>query len=262
MTLAKGLSLLRAFQGSDMQLGNKELSDISGISRPTVSRLVKTLTQLGYLRHVRASGKYTLGLGVLTLAYPMLAGLGIRHIARPAMQDLANAVGGQVSMGMRDGHSMVFIESARSPRHKLTLPEIGATVPLFASSMGRACLAATDELDRGRLLAELRVSDPAAWSKHAASLEQTMSTFAELGFACSYGEVRREMYACAAPLRARIDGEIVVMNCGVPADATRAGQLETEIGPRLLATIRAVEGATGLWTSPSPRLGYHLGRTA
>ena len=260
MTLVKGLSLLRAFGGSgEVQLGNKELAEASGLSRPTVSRLVKTLTQLGYLRQSRSSGRYALGLGVLTLAYPMLSNLGIRHIARPAMKALADAVKGQVSMGMRDGHSMVFIESARSPHHKLTLPEIGATLPLLASSMGRACLGAMAELDRARLLAEVRAADAEAWARHGAAAERALAAFPRLGFACSFGEVRPEMYACAAPLLTRVDGEIVVINCGVPANAAGPAQIEAEIGPRLLEAVREVESATGLWSAPMPRPRYHLG---
>ena len=57
-TLAKGLLLLRAFAPSGGWLGNKTLVERTGLTKPTVTRLAKTLTQLGYLRHRSERGKY------------------------------------------------------------------------------------------------------------------------------------------------------------------------------------------------------------
>src|SRR5690606_30521672 len=99
-----------------------------------------------------AIGKYALGTGVLTLAYPLLASLAIRQLARPFMKDLAESVGGQVSLGMASGASMVFIETSRSRVHRHTMPEAGAIVPILASSMGRAYLAVMERTKRTALL--------------------------------------------------------------------------------------------------------------
>ncbi len=40
-TLARGLDVLRAFDASSPVLGNRELSQRTGISRPTVARLTR-----------------------------------------------------------------------------------------------------------------------------------------------------------------------------------------------------------------------------
>ena len=50
-TLAKGLVVLEAFKAGATQLGNMELSTLTGIPRPTVARLTHTLAELGYLRY-------------------------------------------------------------------------------------------------------------------------------------------------------------------------------------------------------------------
>ena len=69
-TLAHGLDVLDAFRNHPGPLSNAELAAHTGLSRPTVSRLTHTLTQLGYLR--RDTKGFVLGLGVLAAAYPVL----------------------------------------------------------------------------------------------------------------------------------------------------------------------------------------------
>ena len=48
----------------------------------------------------------------------------------------------------------------------------------------------------------------------------------------------------AVPLRRMIDGEIYVINCAVYADSVSLKQLETGVGPKLLAMTRRVENCT------------------
>lgn len=249
-TLVRGLALLRAFGADEAYLGNKELAERTGLARSTVSRLAKILVELGYLRYAHSIGKYALGTGVLTLAYPLLASLTMRQLARPFMKDLAEAAGGQVSLGMAAGASMVFIETSRSRAHRHTQPEAGATVPILASSMGRAYLAVMERLRREEFVGKLRAVDPVGWAAHGDKVESSVVDYCRLGFTRSFGDIRKEMHACAVPLRSRIDGEVVVMNVSVPAYTLKRGQLENSIGPRLVVAARHIDDAVGRRTYP------------
>ena len=48
-SLARGMSILRAFRAEDRMLGTQILSERTGLHKTTVSRLLGTLTKLGYL---------------------------------------------------------------------------------------------------------------------------------------------------------------------------------------------------------------------
>jgi DNA-binding IclR family transcriptional regulator len=244
-TLAKGLSLLRSFRPEDRYLGNGEIAGRTGLTRPTVSRLAGVLVQLGYLRYSESLGKYALGTGLLTLAYPMIAALTIRQIARPVMKGLADEIEGQVSMGMAADCEMVFIESSRSQRHRHTLPEIGATTSMLASAMGRAYLAALAAAERTAVIARLRSRDPAHAKCFEPKVEQARQDLLRFGFTRSFGDVRPELHACAVPLRTRVDSDLVVVNCSVPAYKLQRGQLEKAIGPQLVAVARQIDTAMG-----------------
>lgn len=244
-TLAKGFELLRAFRPGEQYLGNKEFAERTGLSKSTVSRLTGVLLHLGYLRYSPRLGQYALGIALLSLSHPMLTGLSIRHIARPYMRELADSIGGQVSLGMRDGPNIVYIETSRSSDHVLTVPEIGAAIPILASAIGRAYLAALPPARATQFCIDLRNEDPAAWKIYKGSVERAFEDFQDLGFTRAFGDIRPEIRSCGVPLRTRIDNEILVMNCGVPTRGLKKNQLESEIGPMLVAAATSIDIACG-----------------
>lgn len=245
-TLARGLEVLRCFTPTEPLLGNKEISQRTGLPKPTVSRLTYTLTRLGYLRHNMRLGKYQLGSAVLSIGYPLLASMSVRQIARPYMKELADACRGSVSMGIRDRLNMVYVESSRNGDGLATLPDIGTSVPIAQSAIGRAYLAACAPAEREAMLNQMKVKQPEMHRRYHGAILKAIEDVRSRGFCVSAGELRREVHTVGVPMRRTADGEIVAFNCSVPAFLLKKGQLEEEIGPRLVATVRAIESALGL----------------
>ncbi len=245
-TLARGLEVLRCFTPLEPMLGNKEISVRTGLPKPTVSRLTYTLTKLGYLRHNMRLGKYQLGSAVLSIGYPLLASMSVRQIARPLMKELADYCNGSVSMGMRDRLSMVYVESCRSGNGIATLPDIGTAVPIAQSVIGRAFVASCTPPEREAVLNQLKVKDPEAHRKFRPQIDKALEDIRSRGFCVSLGEFRREVFAVGVPMRRTVDGEVVAFNCTVPAFILKKGQLEDDIGPRLVAMVRNIEASLGM----------------
>ena len=245
-TLARGLEVLRCFTPPEPMLGNKEISVRTGLPKPTVSRLTYTLTKLGYLRHNMRLGKYQLGSAVLSIGYPLLASMSVRQIARPHMKELADYCNGSVSMGIRDRLNMVYVESCRSGNGITTLPDIGTAVPIAQAAIGRAHLAACTPPERESLLNQMKVKQPEILRKYKPQIDRGLEDVRSRGFCSSIGELRREVHAVGVPMRRSVDGEIVSFNCGVPAFMLKKGQLEDDIGPRLVAMVRNIETALGM----------------
>lgn len=114
MNLARGLEVLRAFTIATPLLGNREISDRTGLPKPTVSRLTYTLTLLGYLSRDAALQKYRLGPGTLSLGHPLLATMPVRQLAKPIMEALARTTGCTVNLGIRDRANVVYVDSVRA----------------------------------------------------------------------------------------------------------------------------------------------------
>lgn len=243
-TLARGLEILRCFTPQDVLLGNKELALRTGLPRPTISRFTYTLSRLGYLRAQPQQRKYQLGSAVLSLGYPLLAAFPLRQLARPAMNALADAIGGSVSMGIRDRLNIVYVETSRSrasaaPQYS----DVGLSHPIAATSIGRAYLAACTARERTALLNEIKVKTPQDHARYRDALLHSVSDYKRLGFCTCYDYIIPEIYGVGVPLRRRVDGEIVVFNCVVSSLGTRRSQMEREIGPRLAAMVQRLESA-------------------
>lgn len=252
--LARGLSVLRAFQPGDGVLGNGDIAERTGLPKPTVSRLTYTLTRLGYLAHAERLGKYRLGPGVLSLGYSLLANMDIRKIARPYMQELANASGLSLALGSRDRLNMVYLEHARDAGSVTLRLDIGSHIPIATTAMGRAFLAAIPENERAYLMSAMAERAGAAWPPMAKGVERALRQVAETGFCTSFGEWQQDVNAVGVPLRSMDGATVMALNCGGPAFLHKPEKLEAEWGPRLVNVARTIEkemqsgfAAQGTW---------------
>ncbi|PLP97602.1 IclR family transcriptional regulator [Cupriavidus pauculus] len=240
-TLAHGLALLQCFRVGETVLSNKELAERTGLSKATISRLTYTLAARGLLLYDDRLRRYRLGSTALSLGYPLLASLRVRQVARPLMKALADRMGGSVSLGLRDRLRMVYVETSRGHDAIAFRPDIGASLPMLASAIGRAWLAQAPADLRATVLAGLRETEPDDWRRHADAVAAAVDDLAALGFTRSAGDWLPDVHAVAVPMRQPIDGETLVFNCGVPATRMTPGRLEREMGPRLLELVADVE---------------------
>ncbi|MBR0778799.1 IclR family transcriptional regulator [Bradyrhizobium diazoefficiens] len=246
-TLAKGLIVLEAFTAGTTLLGNMDLSTLTGIPRPTVARLTHTLAELGYLRYDAECAKYRVGARALRMAHPLLTGMQFRQAARPMMQELAQGVRGTVSIGLLDGTSMIYVESARSGDVGPHVPDIGMPIPVVMTAMGRAAAAILPPPDAARLEERIAAEDSGMWLASREAYRAGIVQCASRGYCTCIGEYMPSIHAVAAPLfYVAGQKQAFSINCGIPAFRLQPGQLEDEIGPRLAAladSIRAVVGA-------------------
>jgi DNA-binding IclR family transcriptional regulator len=251
-TLAKGLVVLEAFEAGAAALGNMEIAVRTGIPRPTVARLTHTLAELGYLDYDQQRAKYQVGIRALRLAHPLLADMPFRQIARPLMHELAQSVRGTVSIGLLDGPSVIYVETARSGDVGPHAPDIGMPIAVIRTAMGRAAAALLPSTEDALFDARLEADDAELWSTYRALYRAGIQQCADRGFCTCFGEYMASIHAVAAPLlRVATTGRCFAINCGIPAFRLQPGQLEAEIGPR----IRALAGSIrALINEPEPAI--------
>jgi DNA-binding IclR family transcriptional regulator len=231
--LARGLELLRAFGASEEYLGNADLSSRTGIPRPTVSRLTYTLTQLGYLQRNPDIEKYRLGAGVLALGYRYLANMGIRDIARPHLQRLADATDCSVSLGTADRTSMMYLETCHGSGPLIMRLEVGARLPMATSAIGRAWLCGISDERRQQVMEELKGIHQDDWGRIEAGIEKSLAEYREYGFCLSEGDWQPEVSAVALPLVLEGGAEVMALNCGGSSLRLTHHKLVKSLGPKL-----------------------------
>lgn len=243
-TLAHGLGILEAFRNSTGSLSNSEIALHTGLSRPTVSRLAHTLTALGYLRRDQ-TGRYLPGVGILAIAYPLLAGLKVRQLARPMMRDYATYAGGTVSIATPFGLDFIYLQTLRMTDVAPHVPDIGFTAPLASTAVGRSLLSLYTKDEFEAFVAAMEASRPDEWRRIRESTLAEIETCRTRGFAISLGEWVPEIYGVAAPLYRTESGQCLAVNCGIPSFRFNPEQVERDCGPRMLGLVRSIRSLTG-----------------
>ena len=205
--LARGLEILRCFSPSSPALGTTDIARMTNMPQPTVWRLCHTMVQLGFLRSSGNGDKLQPGLPVLGLGYAVLAGHPISELARPYMQEIADRHQGAVSLGARDGLSMIYLQRCQGSLVVLPGLRVGSRVPLAYSATGWAYLAGLSLSERKALLADIRKADGKAFKDTAARLDAALAAFETNGFIINEGSLHPEINAVAVPVLAQ-DGSV------------------------------------------------------
>ena len=242
ISLARGLSLLRAFTAKDRSLTHGELCERTGLAKATVSRLTYTLSTLGYLSRT-TDQRYALSAGVLALAHPMLAAMQIRQIARPWMQQLADETGTTVNLGVLDHLNVLYVDTCRTDSRNRFDPDIGTTAPVLTSSIGRALLMGLRASDRTAVLNRLKVAEPHRFAADLSLWSRDRDAFDTVRFCSSRSDWRPGIHAVAAPLKQSVHPSVVALNCTRWSPRTEPMTRVKRMGRVLLETVARVERA-------------------
>lgn len=243
--LARGLELLRCFSPKHQHLGNQELSQMTGLPKPTITRLTHTLSRLGYLKQVPNSSKFQLSVGVLSFGYSMLSNLSLRSVAHPLMKNLADYAEAAVAMATRDRLNMIYLDVVQGKGNVTMRRQVGTHLPIHLSSMGRACLAAMPEDERDFLLDAIRRKHAEEeWPQIQKDLEQAFQDYQEHGYCFSIGEWHKDVNSVAVPFVHEQHG-LLVFNCGGPSFLLNEEKIKNDIAPRLLHMVNNIRNELG-----------------
>lgn len=238
--LARGLDVLAAWGPDEKWLTSTELARRTGLPKPTIARLAYTLCVQGYLRHSRETGKYAHGDSLVALGITMVSNLKVRRLARPYMQELADRYDASVSLGIRNGLSMLYVENCRSSAPLSLGLDIGSRLPIALSAMGHAYLCALDAKERNRVLAEIRLSDRERWPQTSEAIEASLAHWRECGFTTVIRGWETDICGVGAAVR-QADGNVVTFNVGGSASRFSRELLEQDIGPHLARMVKVLE---------------------
>ncbi|WP_250516901.1 helix-turn-helix domain-containing protein [Caballeronia sp. INDeC2] len=236
--LARSLAILGAFTPQEPWLGNQEIVFETGIPAPTVSRMLRSLVALGYLRYSPAQRKYRLAASVLSLGYAAIAHSSVQRLARLEMQSFAEASGTYVVLAARDRLDVIVLETCASKPATIDLElHAGARLRIASSPMGWALLAALPELERFYLLGNVERKAGRDWPHLRRRISEGISQTHNAGYCTSLGEWEPDLAIVATPLVIRDQTPLVLACIGPSAKLGRA-RVERELGPRLVAAAQ------------------------
>jgi len=244
--LQRGLDVLRAFKPTDRAgLGNRDLAERTGLPNSTISRLTFTLLKAGYLIYDTGTGRYRMGVPVLSLGYACLGGMRLQETAQIYMQQLADDCGDGVlvALGGRDDMSMTYAACTRAVAGIISLQlNVGSRISLARTAMGRAYIVSASDHERNEILHRIRLTAPEdELLSTLRGISEAEEQIKSRGFYANFGGWQAGVNSIAVPYVSRdTDTPTLVFNLGGPAYVLPAERLENELGPKLIAMVQTI----------------------
>jgi IclR family transcriptional regulator, acetate operon repressor len=192
-------AVLDAFDGVGGALRLTTIAERTGLPLPTALRMVRELVAWGGLER-QTDGSYRIGkrLWVLGTAAPCVRHLG--EVAAPHLRDLAGVTEQGVELAVRDELWARIVERVEGRPGSVAPAAVGERVPLHATGVGRAILAAADPA----VLQDVVGQGPRRHTPHTTTLPGRLAAELERvrasGVAVVHQELRLGVTTVAAPV--------------------------------------------------------------
>ena len=154
-TVRRAMAILRLVAcGQERGARLIDLVRMSGLNRPTVHRLLKTLILEGAIEQDPQTRRYLIGPEISLLGLARTRRFPLLTLADPYLTELADQVGDTVFLSIRHGHDSICIgrRTGHHPIQVLSI-EVGVRRPLGVGVSGVALLASLPEKESAALVA-------------------------------------------------------------------------------------------------------------
>ncbi len=135
------LDILEYLSLTQASKGPTEIARAVGLNKSTVHRLLAALLGRGYIEKNDVDGTYHIGIKLVEIVSNRINNLELQTEARPVLNDLHDALGLIVHLGILDRHEVVYVEKMDIAPNLRRYAQIGQRVPAQCSSLGKCLLA-------------------------------------------------------------------------------------------------------------------------
>lgn len=141
VAVERALAMLEAVAQEPEGLSNADISRKLQIPKSSASYILRTLETQGYLNRDAESGKYRVGLKILSLSRGALSGIDVREVALPIMRHLVEKTNLTCHLAILDGTDAVYIEKVEPTGFLRVDTWVGRRMRVHATSVGKALVA-------------------------------------------------------------------------------------------------------------------------
>ncbi|MFJ7826977.1 IclR family transcriptional regulator [Psychrobacillus sp. NPDC096623] len=200
-SVSNALRILKSFSTFEPTLKVSDLSESLGLAKSTVSRLLATLAEEDFVIKDKKTGKYKLGLTVLTLGGIVTNHLEIHKEAAPVLNKLVHETGETAHLSVLHGMDTIYIHKEECSHPVRILTHLGRKNPSFCTSSGKLLLA----YDENNLVEEVINGGLHAYTSNSITdpekLRNELKLIRERGYAISTEELTEGTRSISAPIR-------------------------------------------------------------
>ncbi|CUR58742.1 Repressor of aceBA operon [metagenome] len=211
----RAVALLRAVAtATGAQSTAPALAETCNLNRATAWRILSTLETHGMVSCDRATGRWSIGMTVAEIA----GNVGIEGLiatAHAVLERLAALTGETAALAVVRGEGLTYVDEV-APAAIISAKWVGRSIPLHATSTGKALLAFLSDKEVDRLLPrELKAHTSTTVTDRDELLEELALT-RQRGYGVCRGELESSLYGVSAPALDRDGRPIAVISIWGP----------------------------------------------
>ena len=240
--LGRGLSILAAFEHHE-RLTHQQLCQMTELPKATITRLIHTLTMLGFLR-VTEHGQYQLGSSAVRLSATAWSRHDMVAAAETLLRQFASANEVSVNLATEVEGEMRYHACCRSPARLSVNLQVGSAVPVARTAIGRAFYAASTQARQAVIQSNLQEHLSVEEFNHAqTALANAAEHYEKYGYTVSDGEFSTDILAVAVGVYDVATGQYAYsLNASVPSANWEADEYAAMIVPKLQALAERIGG--------------------
>ncbi len=238
--LGRGLIILAAFEHDD-RLTHQQLCQMTALPKATITRLIHTLTTLGFLR-TSDYGQYQLGSSAVRLSATAWSRHDMVAAAEPLLRQFASENEVSVNLATEVEGEMRYHACCRSPARLSVNLQVGSAVPVARTAIGRAFYAASSQARQAVVISNLQENLPVEeYNDAQTALASAAEHYEKYGYTVSDGEFSTDILAVAVGVYDVATGQYAYsLNASVPSANWEADEYAAMIVPKLQALAERI----------------------
>lgn len=212
-SLIKSLNILEyLLEHGEMSI--LELSNLSGMGKSTVHRILGTFKTMDYVEQNKENNKYYATLKIFELGNKVANRIPLRKIARPYIEELYEKCHETVNLGIVDKNEVVFLDKIVTAEPLRIELEVGKRVPAYCSALGKAVMAFKEDLDVSQFTFN-KVTSNTIDSK-----EKLLKDFEDIrrkGYSLDDEEYIEGLICVAVPIKDQLNNPVAAISIATPA---------------------------------------------
>lgn len=249
-TVGKALDVLDRVAAFGRPVRFVELLPASPYPKPTLYRLVQTLTHQGMLSHDAEHGTYALGVRLVRLAHAAWKQSSLAPLARPHIDALSAEVGETVHLAQLDNAQVLYVDKRNARQPVEMFSQAGKVGPAYCTGVGKAMLAFLPEPTLARAIRQQSFHRFTAGTLTTESdLRAELAAIRARGFAYDREEHETGIICVAVPILSQGGTVLGAMSVTGSTARTSLATLESLV-PRIRAAAQAIGAEADNWRFP------------
>jgi IclR family transcriptional regulator, KDG regulon repressor len=199
-SVENALKILECFTIEETEKRVTQIAIELDLAKSTVSRLLKTLLNKGYVKKNPETQKYSLGTKILTLYSSLMSEMEVKE-AHNILEELAKETSESVQLAELEGSSVIYMEQIKSSYPIQIFAHIGRINPLHCTSSGKLLLAYQKESEIDKLLEMDFHKYTSSTVTNPVILKEQLKEIKKLGYCYIQNEFIDGIVSIAAPIR-------------------------------------------------------------